>query len=60
MRIFEKISRRLAITLAGVMACSSFAMAPAITVRAEEAAKTEKEIRVAKREKINFFISWLF
>lgn len=31
MRIFEKISRRLAITLAGVMACSSFAVAPAIT-----------------------------
>jgi hypothetical protein len=34
MRIFEKISRRLAITLAGVMACSSFAMAPAITAYA--------------------------
>jgi len=36
MRIFEKISRRLAITLAGVMACSSFAMAPALIAHAEE------------------------
>ncbi|WP_026666419.1 hypothetical protein [Butyrivibrio sp. FC2001] len=36
MRIFEKISRRLAITLAGVMACSSFAVAPALTARAAE------------------------
>nr|MCR5342611.1 hypothetical protein [Butyrivibrio sp.] len=34
MRIFEKISRRLAITLAGVMACSAFAVAPAITANA--------------------------
>ncbi len=53
MRIFEKISRRLAITLAGVMACSSFAMAPAITVRAEEAAKTEKEIIAELETKAN-------
>ncbi|WP_026493455.1 hypothetical protein [Butyrivibrio sp. XPD2002] len=37
MRIFEKISRRLAITLAGVMACSSFAVAPAITAYAADA-----------------------
>ncbi len=36
MRIFEKISRRLAITLASAMACSSFAMAPAITAYAAE------------------------
>lgn len=36
MRIYEKISRRLAITLASVMACSSFAMAPAITAFAAE------------------------
>lgn len=36
MRIFEKISRRLAITLAGVMACSSFAVAPAMTVFAAD------------------------
>jgi hypothetical protein len=35
MRIFEKISRRIAITLASVMACSSFAVAP-ITVLAEK------------------------
>ena len=34
MRIFEKISRRLAITLAGVMACTSFAVAPALTAYA--------------------------
>jgi hypothetical protein len=57
MRIFEKISRRLAITLAGVMACSSFAMAPAITAYAEEPAEgaqavvPEAEINYVELEK---------
>ncbi|WP_026666417.1 hypothetical protein [Butyrivibrio sp. FC2001] len=55
MRIFEKISRRLAITLAGVMACSSFAMAPALTAYAADepagAPKSDAEIieRVSKQ-----------
>ncbi|WP_026658422.1 hypothetical protein [Butyrivibrio sp. AC2005] len=39
MRILERLSRRLSITLAGVMACSSFAMAPAITAYAEGGVK---------------------
>ena len=45
MRIFEKISRRLSITLAGVMACSSFAVAPALTAYAADRPSDEEIIK---------------
>ena len=53
MRIFEKISRRLSITLAGVMACSSFAMAPAITAYAStQDDNTIKEMQEAAKAEL--------
>ena len=52
MRIFERLSRRLAITLAGVMACSAFAVpvAPALTAFAAEG---EQPAEVKENDKGN-------